>query len=187
MDGLNREIEIRFGTRMPVPFKDAKTGLDLNLRSFGNATVVVKDTAKYPSLDDVKQKAPAVLEDAFRKAIAELDGTLDASRITGEARQVGKKTAEKLSASGLQATSVQIMNIVLTQESEEKLKAAALAPMTDDHPNPGSLPQPDIFPMTGGYPNISPNPGPAAFPKFCTNCGAKAGSRFCPECGAKLV
>jgi len=26
MDGLNREIEIRFGTRMPVPFKDARTG-----------------------------------------------------------------------------------------------------------------------------------------------------------------
>ena len=71
MDGLNREIEIRFGTRMPVPFKDARTGLDLQLRSFGNATVVVKDPAKFPTPDDVKKTAPLVATDAFMKAIAD--------------------------------------------------------------------------------------------------------------------
>lgn len=181
MDGLNREIEIRFGTRMPVPFKDARTGLDLQLRSFGNATVVVKDPAKYPTLDDVKKTAPLVATDAFMKAIADLSGNLDAYELAKSANQVGRKTAENMSASGLQATSVQIMEIVLTPESEEKLKKALFAKMTDDHPNPVSRPMTDSFPAGDG------KNGAMMFPKFCTNCGAKAGSRFCPECGAKLV
>ena len=181
MDELNREIEIRFGTSMPVPFKDARTGMDLALRSFGNATVVVKDTNLYPSVDEVKKKAPLVLTDAFMKAIADMDGTLDASGLHRKANEIGRKTAEKMSSSGLSVTSLQIMQIVLTSESEEKIKAIASRPMTDDHPNPTAPPMTDSFPAGNG------NNGAVIFPKFCTNCGAKAGSRFCPECGAKLV
>ena len=188
MDGLNREIEIRFGTNMPVPFKDARTGMDLELKAFGDAMVVVKDPAKYPTIDDVKKTAPLVLKDAFMKAVTELDGTLEASALKHSTNKIERIMAEKVSSQGLMATSVKLMQIVLTSESEEKVKKAILStPMTDDHPNPQVLPNPSIHPMTDNFPAGVATTGAMMFPKFCTNCGAKAGSRFCPECGAKLV
>ena len=55
MDGLNREIEVRFGTPNPVPFKDARTKEEVQLRAFGDAMVVVKDTTKFQSVDDVPE------------------------------------------------------------------------------------------------------------------------------------
>ena len=182
MDGLNREIEVRFGTTNPVPFKDARTGEEVQLRAFGDAMVVVKDTAKFASVDDVKKNAPLYLLDAFHKAVSELNGSLDASQLGSSTNKLERKIAEKLNASGLMATAVKLMEVVLTPESEAKLKAGILStPMTDDHPVNVSRPMVDSFPAGNGITD-----GMMMFPKFCPNCGAKAGSRFCPNCGSKL-
>ncbi len=180
-DYLNKEIEIRFGTPTPVPFKDARTGMDLHFRAFGNATVVVKDSSKYASLDEVKKKGAMIAIDSFNKAVAELSGSLDASALERSLRDISKKTANGMNRDGLQATSVTILSINLDEESKNKIKAIASMPMTNDHPNP------DIRPMTDDFtkkPDVNIAP---VYPNFCTYCGAKAGSRFCPSCGAKLV
>ncbi|MBR3039621.1 MAG: hypothetical protein IKI20_03055 [Lachnospiraceae bacterium] len=182
MDGLNCEIEVRFGTSVPVPFKDARTGEDLQLRAFGDAMVVVKDMAKFPSVDEVKKNAPLYVLDAFTMAVADLSGSLDASNLKKSTNQLERKTAEKLNGSGLMATAIKLMQVVLTSESEAKLKAGVFnTPMTDDHPMTVSRPMVDSFPAGNGVTD-----GMKMFPKFCPNCGAKAGSRFCPQCGSKL-
>ena len=182
MDGLNREIEVRYGTTNPVPFKDARTKEEVHLRAFGDAMVVVKDTTKFQSVDDVKRNAPSVVLDAFIKAVSDLDGALDASELNRSTKQIERKTAENLNASGLMATAVKLMDLALTPESKEKLKAGLFkTPMTDDHPVNVSRPMVDSFPAGNGITD-----GMMMFPKFCPNCGAKAGSRFCPHCGSKL-
>lgn len=179
MDGLNSEIEIRFGSKTPVNFKDSRTGADLQLSSFGSATVVVKDPAKYPTVDDVKRNAPEAATDAFIKAIGDLSGELDAFEIHRSAARLERKTAENLKAYGLEATSVKVLNLSLTPESRDKLKAAMLSNMTDDRPAPAPEPAAPVQPDSNANAAVK-------LPNFCPNCGAKAQSRFCPHCGTKL-
>ena len=191
-DFLNKEIEIRFGTPTPVPFKASRTGLDLHLRAFGNATIVVKDASNFTSLDDVKKKGAVIVSDSFAKAIGELsmNGSLDASALGRSINEISKKTAANTNKNGITATSVSILSLNPDTESEKKLKEKireiVAKPMSDDHPV--SRPMTDDFgmmPVTKSAVSVG-NPA-AGYPKFCTYCGAKAGSRFCPNCGAKLV
>ena len=185
MEQINQEIEIRFGTQYPIPFRDGKTGMNVYVCANGSARVVVKDPAKYTSPDDVESRGKMIAVDQLMKAVESLSGTVDAMSLQMQSREIARSMSEGFKEYGLEAAAITIMNIGPDEESAERLKKT----VSDSSFSAAQLNE-MMQKATAAAQAVSAPKASAAqdsFPKFCQYCGAKAGSRFCPECGKQLV
>ena len=198
-DMLHREIHFQFGTKHPVPFQDAGTGLMVNVLARGSASVKVEDFAAYKNVDEVSEKGRAMVSELLEQFLRNQSGSMEVKMLLPNKMEIERKFKEALEEPlrqcGLKPVMVSIVGMNVDEAAPAM--AGASAPQPQAAGQPQGTPQPEAAEQPQGTPQPEaaeqpqgmPQPEAAGYrPKFCPNCGSPTGEsgKFCRNCGTNL-
>ncbi|MBR1703481.1 MAG: SPFH domain-containing protein [Lachnospiraceae bacterium] len=114
-----REIHFKFGTKAPISFKDAKTGLTLKVRGFGNASVLVEDTASYKSAEEVMETGREMASEALERFLQENSGNADFMRLMSRQNEINEMVGETLKQGRWKVMMVRLAGLSMDDESKQ--------------------------------------------------------------------
>lgn len=196
-----REINVKFGTREPVPFKDSKTGVTVNARGHGNAVVTAADSSRYPSAEAISEKAGEAATNALMRYLQENSGSAEFVKLVSKQADIAAYIAEDLKKIGLNPIRVMIGTLNMDDESKRAYTEAEQKQMLEADPTMAQAyavaqeaekmraAQKSQTAQTAQTAQAAQTTQAAEYrPKFCPNCGSPTGAsgKFCTNCGSKL-
>ncbi len=117
-----REIQIKFGTRTPLPFLDTKTGLTLKVRGFGSASVLVEDTSAYKSAEEVVEIGNEIALGALERFLQENSGKAEFMKLLSRQSEISAAVENALKQGKWKVMNVRFGGLNMDDESAEAYK-----------------------------------------------------------------
>lgn len=202
-----KQLHVKFGTKEPVPFVDAQTGLNIGLTAHGSAIVAVKDTAAFRSEEEAVAKAQEICKEELGNQIRNFSGQIDVSKYPKIIQEFKIASVQRLKECGLIGVT-DLAGIHIAEESKKALaeaqeqlrmaqdpayaeakrvreEAEAMQEQMAAGRAMKSASSETVEPVKVASVDGSAMPVTGSTrPKFCPNCGTPSGTdKFCRNCG----